>query len=804
MTPQKWLLCLCFAALLAGCMAPPSPETATPTSPTLPPGVTPSATPPPTEAASPTPTPEARIASADQALFNGDYVRAQIEYQAALAASADPAIQAAALWSLGVTDMQAGSNGRALNDFNRLIVEHPGSPHRAQAHFLRGEILLKLGRNAEAVEAYTAYLFLRPGVIDAFVYERRGDAYAALSDFTDAISDYRAALGSPHIGSDTALQVKLARTYESARDTVTALGMYEAIAAASSNDYVKAQMDLYAGQLFLALGQPDEAYARFLHSVDNYPLAYDSYTALVALVNAGIPVDDLNRGLVDYFARQYGYALEAFNRYAAANPDNDGTVHYYRALTLRGLGLYQEAVDTFSYFISTYPGNRYWQAAWDEKADTQWAFLGQHQAAAQTLTDLSHTTASAAVAAPALLNAGRIYERAGLLDQVAATWESIADNYPGSELVPQALFWAGIVRFRAGQYPQALVTFQRGTLFALTPEDRARTVFWTGKTQQALGNLTAAQASYQQAAAVDPTDYYSLRAQDMLFNRLPFDPPPAYSLPDNLSAERASAESWLRVTFGLPPETDLSGPGALASEARLVRGTELWTLGLQDEARLEFEDLRTGVSASAEDSYRLGNYLLGLGLYRPAIFAMRQVLTLAGMETQVETLAAPRYFNLIRYGPYYSELIVPAAEAGGLHPLFLFSLVRQESLFEGFVRSSAGARGLMQIIPTTGQEIANNYGWPLNYTADDLYRPLVNVQLGVYYLKTKRSYFDGDLYAALAAYNAGPGNAEAWRSLSGPDPDLFVETIRFAETRDYIRGIYEIFWMYRQLYETIP
>jgi soluble lytic murein transglycosylase len=62
------------------------------------------------------------------------------------------------------------------------------------------------------------------------------------------------------------------------------------------------------------------------------------------------------------------------------------------------------------------------------------------------------------------------------------------------------------------------------------------------------------------------------------------------------------------------------------------------------------------------------------------------------------------------------------------------------------------------------------------------------------------AYLDGDLYAALAAYNGGPGNAKAWRDLSGGDPDLFLEVVRFEETRNYIRNIYEIYVIYRRLY----
>ena len=74
------------------------------------------------------------------------------------------------------------------------------------------------------------------------------------------------------------------------------------------------------------------------------------------------------------------------------------------------------------------------------------------------------------------------------------------------------------------------------------------------------------------------------------------------------------------------------------------------------------------------------------------------------------------------------------------------------------------------------------------------------MRFGAYYLGKNKDLLNGNLYAGLAAYNAGPGNAIAWRDLAGNDPDLLLEVIRFQETRDYIRLIYEIFSTYRNLY----
>ena len=110
----------------------------------------------------------------------------------------------------------------------------------------------------------------------------------------------------------------------------------------------------------------------------------------------------------------------------------------------------------------------------------------------------------------------------------------------------------------------------------------------------------------------------------------------------------------------------------------------------------------------------------------------------------------------------------------------------------------------MQIMPATAEDILSKGVWPADYSVDDLYRPVVNINLGVDYLDSLRQYFDGDLYLTLAAYNAGPGNAQIWHNLAGDDPDLFLEIIRFEETRNYIKGVYEVFSIYKLLYDRSP
>ncbi len=808
----RLLLTFGLAAALAGCsLAPNLPVN--PFGPTSAPSATPAPTLPPAPTSTPTPLPAIRIEGGDRALFIGDYETARVEYRLAFDQSADADTRAEALWGMARTEFEAGRFAAAAEFLNQLTGEYPGHKRGAQAHFLLAEIHDEQGRAAEAAAEYGAYLSARGGFLDVYALERQGDAYFEARDYAAALQSYTAAAQAPRPAADADIEVKIGRTRAALGDYAGALAQYDAVAQATNNDFVKAQMDYLSGSAHKFLGQTDEMKARFLHAVENYPVSYDSYLSLVELLDAGAAVSDFDRGLVDYFAGQYDVALAAFDRYISAGLDSDGTARYYRALTFVELKRYEEAVNGFTYFIANYPRHPKWSAAWygdlnapvfrPGRAFTQWYYLNQHAQAAQSLRNFAAIAPSDPLALDYLMIAARVLERGGLLNDAANLWETIADQFSGDVRSGEAAFLAGITRYRLGDFSRAFSDFQRSLLLSADSQNRARALLWIGKAQTQRGDGEAARLAWTQSQSLDSTGYYSLRSRDLLLGRASFAPASFVNLDVDLASERIAAASWVRLTFSLPANTDLSGPGALASDPRFIRGAEFWELGLYDEARAEFEDLRLSVSADAANSFRLANYLLDLGLYRSGIYAIRQVLTLAGLDEHSASLQAADYFSHVRYGAYYRDLVEPAAQLNGFDPLFLFSVMRQESLFEGFVRSTAGARGLMQIVPATGADVALRLGWPLSFQPDMLYRPIVSVKLGAYYLASNRIALSGDLYGALAAYNAGPGNAIAWQQLAGNDPDLFLEVVRAAETRDYIRGVYEIYNIYSALYSPV-
>ncbi|MEJ2413157.1 MAG: tetratricopeptide repeat protein [Anaerolineales bacterium] len=736
----------------------------------------------------------------DVSYFYGDWEGAISSYEATLAAAQSTEEGSAALLGLGKVYYQKGDYQKSLDYLRLLVASYPDAPLIHKAYYALAETYTALDRNLEAADAYNLYLGKRPGILDAIVNQKRGDALSDGGESLKAIEAYQAAIAAGSGPDLNTLQLKIGEEYAAIEDYDTAIVTYNDVYLNSTNDYAKARADYLLGKAYLELGQNDLAEAAFRDAVLQFPLSYDSYLALVEIVNNGFSINDLDRGLVDYYAGQYSYAVEALDRYLADPEAQDrGTALYFKGFSLRAMGQHEQALAAWDELITQYPDHAYYVGAWEFKAYSLWFYLDRYSEASQVLLDFVSRNPYHPRAAEFLYDAGRVEELTGDLETASAIWKRVFDEYPTSSYGRISLFKSGICHVRLEQYDQAMNRFTTYRDASADFEELSQALFWIGKIQQIQGNQDAAVAAWQEAANADPTGYYSERARDLLQNRQPFTPPLEFDFGYDVTAEKQAAQNWIRSNFTIPEDTNLNSLGLLAEDPRVIRGTELWELGQYSEARAEFEILRNEVSFDPISSYRLANYLLELGLYRPAIFAARDVLNAAGLD-DAGTMNAPAYFNHIRFGTYYSELVNQSAREYELHPLLLFSVIRQESLFEGFVRSTAGARGLMQIIPSTGAERAEKEGWPPDYSDEDLYRPIVSIKLGTAYLSFLRNYFEGDLYAALAGYNAGPGNSAAWLDEAGGDPDLFVEIIRFPETQTYIKNISEIFAIYRRIY----
>ena len=172
-------------------------------------------------------------------------------------------------------------------------------------------------------------------------------------------------------------------------------------------------------------------------------------------------------------------------------------------------------------------------------------------------------------------------------------------------------------------------------------------------------------------------------------------------------------------------------------------------------------------------------------------------------EIAIFTIAKVKHWDDIelRFPLSYADKIHENAIAQNLNPVILFGLIRRESAFHKDATSPVGARGLMQIMPKTARQIAKDLRerW---HGKDSLYDPVKNLKYGSYYYQKLLKQFDGNYALALAAYNAGPNRVKTWLPDESMPADIWIETIPFRETRDYVTTVLVYAMIYQQRMES--
>jgi soluble lytic murein transglycosylase len=179
------------------------------------------------------------------------------------------------------------------------------------------------------------------------------------------------------------------------------------------------------------------------------------------------------------------------------------------------------------------------------------------------------------------------------------------------------------------------------------------------------------------------------------------------------------------------------------------------------------------------------------------------IVVLRNFDRQLERPSPklPGDLWLLAYPQGYWQSIVSAGRRNGLDPYFVAAIIREESQFRPEALSPAGARGVMQVMPSTGEWIARTTGIR-DFDRARLFEADMNITIGAWYLSHLMKRFRGDLVLVSAAYNAGPEAVAGWTGRNGAasDPDAFVETIPFMETRGYVKKVLRNYAEYKRIY----
>ncbi|MEC4986805.1 MAG: transglycosylase SLT domain-containing protein [Oscillatoria sp. PMC 1068.18] len=301
--------------------------------------------------------------------------------------------------------------------------------------------------------------------------------------------------------------------------------------------------------------------------------------------------------------------------------------------------------------------------------------------------------------------------------------------------------------------------------------------FWVGKWAQQLERTEDAQKAFEYVIEQHPQSYYAWRSAVYL----------GWDVGDfdtvrNLIPEVAKPDFRPRPPAG----SDLF--------------KELFQLGQDEDAQTLFQaEVGGKEQLSVNEQFTQGLILLTEGKNIQAIDKVWSLKLREAPEEQAEwqqLRETPEYWQALFPFPY-NELIIKWSKEREINPLLVTSLIRQESRFEKEITSGAGAVGLMQVLPSTAEDVANRIDLE-EYSLTD---PSDNILLGSTYLDFVHEQYNNNSMLAIASYNAGPGNVASWlQQYSFSDTDRFIEQIPFPETKGYVESVFANYWNYLRLY----
>ena len=368
-------------------------------------------------------------------------------------------------------------------------------------------------------------------------------------------------------------------------------------------------------------------------------------------------------------------------------------------------------------------------------------------------------------------------------EEAVVQYDALVAAFPGSAFAPEAELRAALALARAGEETRAAARLRR----VISHDDRglaASAARWL----DVLGLSSVADPG---PSEIDPRSLPALLATvgDGAL------PPGAASEWSPPAAEWDEVEPWLEARFGPRP----AGAGVLDEHDYDV-AIALLDAGERSVARGVLGSLLGRYLRQPHAMADLAHAAADEGMHDLAMIAALRLLGRLGPD---ERDAAPLALELLAYPAPFEADVLSSAEIEELPPLLLLALVRQESAFDPAAGSTAGALGLTQVIPQTGAQIAASLG--VEWDVQSLFDPATSLRFGAHYLAAQLEGFDGDLLAALAAYNAGPGNAARWYDQQWLDgPDGYVDAVDFIETRRYLETVLENYAMYRHLYGGAP
>jgi soluble lytic murein transglycosylase-like protein/TolA-binding protein len=375
----------------------------------------------------------------------------------------------------------------------------------------------------------------------------------------------------------------------------------------------------------------------------------------------------------------------------------------------------------------------------------------------------------------ALWEEGIVYDFLNQPEKQASVCRLLLEVDPKAEKAPEALWVVVWQAYLKSDYAEVVRLLKKHRSDFEKHELESRFLYWLARAQESLEQREEARKIYTDLAEGPLLDYYSHRGKERLRVLL-----------------RGGEDQFATLTYQGFQTRAIQTPGYKAAFLARLKAAEFSDKDWPEAEQLFYLGQKSHFLKLAENSSQPEwQYLRGLilnqeGRYYEAITHYRYL-------AEENPLFVPVAFPLA----HWFETMEQEAQKYKLNPFLVAGLSWQESQYKPDIQSWVGATGLMQIMPTTGEQIAKELG----LSKYDLKHAETNIRMGTWYLNSTHKTFGGNAMFAVASYNAGAGPVLRWKKEFAHLPyDAQAESITYPETRDYVKKVFTAYWIYQSLY----
>jgi soluble lytic murein transglycosylase len=548
----------------------------------------------------------------------------------------------------------------------------------------------------------------------------------------------------------------------------------------------RVDLELALGRAYEAAGNNPKATAVFQNIYFSYPTAGESAVAQTVLIKLHFDFNSpllltlrKSRAALLMKGRRYQDAANEYRTLAEQVPaDERSSIQLSMAEALRRAGDTRQSRNLLDTLHATTPDmNAQRLFNLGEIARSQ----HEEDTVEKILYDIRESAPSSPWLQEALFSAGNMYFLEWNYDKAIDCYREVEQRFPAGSQAADAHWRVAWLNFRQNRMDEARKGFDDQIALYPYSSQVSAALYWRARIAEEDKDPVLARAYYQKLSDRFRNYYYGALARERMAKLPASDDPVHPAILDHVPP--------LDVTN--IPESAVPEDNLRVQKAELLANGALSDFAIRElQAASDEGEKATWIPAETASIYTsVGRYDLAIEALKHAVpnyFAM-------------DLPNLPRsYWEALFPKAYWSDLKT-SSSSNGLDPYLVASLIRQESEFSPTAVSRANALGLMQLLPKTGKLVAKQEKMR-GYTTAQLFTPGVNLKLGTRYFRSMVEQFGGFEYA-LAAYNAGDFRVKDWVARGKyRDPQEFVESIPFTETREYVQAIVRNAYVYRQLY----